>query len=294
VGTNNRIALAVRIRNEWPLLRGLLASLAGACDEAWILDDASEDLIPPALLKMLPRVTVLRAERWSGEGGRFGEGEQRDHLLQRIKRGSTCGWILQLDADERLDRPRAVRELASRSDVDGWILPLVDYYITPEDEHVKDELDPGRVRSWHGIETRWTMCLFRTTRWLYVSRGDVREPQGLSRSRVARSSDCTIEHFGKSVSVAEFERKANFYVEHYPHYREKWMARRGGAVHAGVSDFGTPLVRRGDPAFSPAMAPVLHEYRVERGIRALGKRFAYGLLAPSLRSVSTAVTPVAE
>lgn len=289
---DNRVALAVRIRNEWPLLEGLLESLAGTCHEAWVLDDASEEPIPSALTRLLPRVVTLRAEKSSGEGSKLGEGEQRDHLLQSIKRGSACSWILQLDADERLDRPAAVLELIEDARVDGWVLPLADYYIAPEDHALSDLVNPGRVRCWHGIETRWELCLFRATRWLYVSRGDVREPQGLAAKRVSRSSRCVVEHFGKSISVAEWERKADFYITHYPAYRDKWLARKGAAVHAGVSDFGSALLRRGDASFDPDQAPCIYEHAVDRGLRPAVKRVLYGFMAPSLRSVATTETVV--
>ena len=86
-----------------------------------------------------------------------------------------------------------------------------------------------------------------------------------------------------------WERKADFYIARYPAYRDKWLARKGAAVHDGVSDFGTALVHRGDPRYDPNTAPTIHEYEVDRGPRVWAKRMIYGLLAPSLRSVTTTV-----
>lgn len=282
------IALAVRVRNEWSLVRGLLDHVGDLCDEAWILDDASEVSPPSDLGRSVKRVVLIRARNWSGAAGRLGEGLQRDHLLQRIKRASTCGWILQLDADERLANPAALRQLTAESEVDGWVMPLVDFYITPDDAEHIDEAAPDRVRRWFGIETRWTLTLFRTLRRIYVSRGDVREPQGLAGNRVRETAVGRIDHYGKAMSIAEWERKVDFYAAHYPEYREKWLSRRGAAVHHGVSDFGTALVRRDDPAFDPWTAPVLHRYRVERGSRNIAKQLFLGILGDSVRRLPVA------
>lgn len=282
------IALAVRVRNEWPLVRGLLDHVGDLCDEAWILDDASDVAPPPDLGRSVKRVVLIRARNWSGAGGRLGEGLQRDHLLQRIKRASTCEWILQLDADERLANPAALRQLTDEREVDGWVVPLVDFYITPDDAEKVDNEAPDRVRLWFGIETRWTLALFRTVPRSYVSRGDVREPQGLVEKRVRETAVARIDHYGKAVSITEWERKVDFYVAHYPEYREKWLSRRGAAVHRGTSDFGTALVRRDDPDFDPCTAPVLHRYRVERGPRTIAKQLFFGILGDSVRRLPVA------
>jgi hypothetical protein len=274
--------LAVRVRDEWPLLRGLLRSLSGVCEEAWVLDDASETPMPLDILDELPSVTVLRADRWSGEGGRLGEGLERDSLLQRMKSASQCDWVLQLDCDERISAPRALVALAADLAVDGWVLPLIDYYITPEDADLEDLAEPGRVRNWFGPETRWTFCLFRLMPTTHISRGDVREPQGFAAGRVHETEACLVEHYGKSVSIAEWERKCDFYAAHYPVYREKWLARRGEAVHHGVSDFGTRLLRRDGDAFRPADAPAIYRFRVEPGLRAVIRRWLYGRLRLAL------------
>jgi hypothetical protein len=276
------IALAVRVRDEWSLVRGLLESVRGICDEAWVMDDASEVQPPASLRGVVERTTIVRSTHWSGRGGALGEGLQRDHLLQLIKRRSRCPWVLQLDADERLSDPAALVDLIRTPEVDAWALPLVDYYITPKDAERSDDVQPGRVREWFGIETRWTLALFRAIPTVFVSRGDVREPQGFHPSRVQEAPSPLIEHYGKSVSVSEWERKVDFYVQHYPQYREKWLARRGAAVHDGLSDFATQLVRRGDAAFDPRTAPVIHRYRAQTGPRLVAKRFVYGLLSPSL------------
>ncbi|MGD0247563.1 MAG: hypothetical protein ABSB75_00775 [Candidatus Limnocylindrales bacterium] len=195
--------------------------------------------------------------------------------------------MLQLDADERLDEPHAARELTHSETVDAWLLPLIDYYITPEDQLNDDFVQPGNVRQWYGPEVRWTLCLFRLMSSLYLSRGVVREPQGFASQRVAPSTTPTVEHYGKAVSILEWERKVDFYVSQYPAYRDKWMARRGAAVHDGVSDFGRPLVHRGEKSFDVRAAPRIYTYVVERGPRAIVKRLLYGKLGPSLWSVAT-------
>jgi hypothetical protein len=274
----------VRVRDEWTLLQGLLQSVRGLCDEAWILDDASALEAPRALLTVLPKVTVLRVSAWSG--GPSGEGLQRDYLMQRIKRECNCEWILQLDADERLSDTAALASLVTAKDCDAWVLPLVDYYITPEDAADTVHDVPDRVRNWFGIETRWTLCLYRPLNGLYIARGVVREPQGFRTLRVRRTHSVLVEHYGKAISLAEWERKADLYVSTYPDQRAKWLDRKGKFI----SDFGTPLLHRTRSAFMPEHSPSLHAYTPGIGIRHFAKTLLYGRLAPSLHRV-TALPP---
>jgi hypothetical protein len=278
--TESKIALAVRVRNEWALLRGLLTNVASTCDEAWILDDASSEPCPSGLGELVERLTVLRAPRWSGLEKGYREGLQRDFLIQAIKRRSECQWVLQLDADERLAEPSALLPLVRVPDATAWLLPLVDFYITPLDAEFVDGVAPEAVRDWFGVETRWTLALFRPLPTVYVSRGDVREPQGFAPSGVREATQPMIEHYGKAVSVGEWERKASFYAERYPAYRAKWLERRGKAVHDGESDFGTRLVHRSE-AFDPRAAPVVHRYAIEQGWRPTVKSIVLGRLGAS-------------
>jgi O-antigen ligase len=277
------IALAVRVRDEWTLLRGLLESVRGHCDEAWVLDDASAREAPRELWTALPRLTVLRASAWSG--GPTCEGLQRDYLLQRMKRECSCEWILQLDADERLNNIAALASLVTAKDCDAWVLPLVDYYITPEDEARSAQDAPDRVRNWFGVETRWTLCLYRPLDDLYIAHGVVREPQGFRSSRVQRTGSLLVEHYGKAISETEWERKVNLYISTYADQRTKWLDRKGKAVHHYVSDFGTPLLHRNDRSFMPSDAPCLHSYAPRNGIRHFAKTVLFGRLAQSLRHV---------
>lgn len=271
-----RIALAVRVRDEWDLVIGLLESLGETVSEAWILDDAGLSDPPLAeLVAVHPCCRVFRASEWSGAGGDFGEGAQRDWLLQIMKRESACDWVLQLDADERIAAPMGLGDLTTVIERDAWILPLVDFYITPEDAHLAGGRHPESVRSWYGPEVRWTLSLFRLVPALYCSRGDVREPQGFARSRTAKAK-LVIEHYGKAVSIEEWDRKARFYVAHYPEYREKWQSRIGAAVHSYVSDFDAPLLRRGTGVLIPDGAPTLWSYVHESGLRTVAKRVVYG------------------
>jgi hypothetical protein len=50
-----------------------------------------------------------------------------------------------------------------------------------------------------------------------------------------------VRHYGKALSVARWERKCDYYAQHFPRYAAKWQARRGAAIHTH-SDFGRPLI----------------------------------------------------
>lgn len=51
-----------------------------------------------------------------------------------------------------------------------------------------------------------------------------------------------VRHYGKAISVEEWEKTCDYYGKHFPQYSEKWEKRKGKAVHNGVSDFGNKLI----------------------------------------------------
>jgi hypothetical protein len=275
--SEQRIVLSTRVRGEWSLLGGLLDHVAAICSEAWILDDCSQEPAPAYIASRDMPVHLFRAREWSLHGGTFGEGAQRDRLVHLIRESGRADWVLQLDCDERLCMTQDIQRVAELPDADAVVLPLVDYYITHEDSQDKDPAHPERVRSHYGPEVRWTLVLFRPMPRVYVDRGDARDPQGFDVSRVHYESTPVIEHYGKSVSVEQWEEKCRFYADLFPVYREKWLSRIGKAVHDDVSDFGGPLIRRGKP-FSASKMPSLYRYEAKRGMKASIKSLAYGRL----------------
>ena len=59
------------------------------------------------------------------------------------------------------------------------------------------------------------------------------------RSKVLRAG--YVKHYGKAISVEEWEKTCDYYAEWPEPYGSKWAARRGKAIHT-ESDFGRPLI----------------------------------------------------
>jgi hypothetical protein len=57
-----------------------------------------------------------------------------------------------------------------------------------------------------------------------------------------------VKHYGKAISVEEWERTCDYYAAHWTGaMRIKWERRRGKAVHSDMlSDFGLPLITWGE------------------------------------------------
>jgi hypothetical protein len=66
-----------------------------------------------------------------------------------------------------------------------------------------------------------------------------RIPANLSGNKAVQGY---VKHYGKAISVEEWERTCNYYVHYFPRYAKKWAGRRGKAVHT-LSDFGRPLIK---------------------------------------------------
>ena len=56
-----------------------------------------------------------------------------------------------------------------------------------------------------------------------------------------------IKHYGKAISVQQWEATCDYYIRFWPKYADKWRKRKGKAVHDQMlSDFGNPLLRWAD------------------------------------------------
>ena len=179
------VSLVVRVRDEWELLEGLIANVMPVCSRVFVLDDSSARPAPGHIYRLPVPVEVHRSSCWSGDAGRLGEGLQRDKLIHLARKAQDCDWLLQLDANERLDDPACLFDILNGSTAHGIVLPLVDFYLTPFDSN---PIDPGKLqaRRYFGPEVRWTLALFRPLPWTFVDRGDVREPAGLDARRIEK------------------------------------------------------------------------------------------------------------
>ena len=140
-------------------------------------------------------------------------------------------WCLYLDADERLigDLPQLTG--------DGYRFRLFDGYLTPERQQEYTSGDLAELKRMWGAEYRDILMLFRTSKAYYAGL-DRREPV---LSGHISLTDTRIKHYGKSLSVEQWEANCEYYAKHFPEpYKSKWQERKGKALHT-VSDFGREL-----------------------------------------------------
>lgn len=137
-----------------------------------------------------------------------------------------------MDADERvefnMDQLKTVP-----AHVNGIRMKLFDYYITSEDVNL-----PYAERKWLGPEYREILMAFRNVPGLIYNKAIQRSP--IVPGKVA--SFGYVKHYGKAISVDQWEKKCEYYSKYFPEkYAKKWEARKGKAVHT-MSDFDRPLI----------------------------------------------------
>ena len=111
----------------------------------------------------------------------------------------------------------------------------MDVYITEEDKngHYLD-------RKFVGPEYRDILFFFRRRVALGYSHPDQRECSLVKSANTILSG--FIKHFGKGISIQQWEDTCDYYANHFPMYAKKWSQRKGKAIHT-ESDFGRPLVK---------------------------------------------------
>jgi len=240
-----------RVRNAGDLIGDTLDHLALFCSEVFVFDDASEDdTVEVARCHPLVR-QVLSAKEWSPDQQHL-ESVQRHILFEEAKRHAQNRWFLYLDVDERLEFDRdLVRAMPDA--VAGMAFRLFDFYMTPDDREPYRRGQPlTDLRQWCGPEYRDILMAFDRERAIFPPHEQcVREPS--VQGPVALVGHA--RHYGKALSVAEWDAKCAFYMRCFPRYAKKWARRRGQAIHTR-SDFGAELIEWPDRARVAVPVPV--------------------------------------
>tara|TARA_R110000737_G_scaffold89816_1_gene122268 strand:+ start:211 stop:960 length:750 start_codon:yes stop_codon:yes gene_type:complete len=227
-----------KVRNEEEIITATLDNWAEHCDAIHVYDDASTD-DTVALCRKHPAVVEVVTSDCLDPDRLRAEWYNRNLILQSALRFNP-DWVCYFDADEWLydfdddamDDPRIVR-------ID---CPLYDVHITPEDvDSMPSE------RQWIDPTPRVIGFFFRAGSVpLYYDTPDQRI---MHHARGGRAITGRVKHFGKGWSVAQWEKKCNYYADVFGHpaYIDKWRARRGKAIKADYkSDTGDPLIRWDD------------------------------------------------
>lgn len=230
----NKIYGMLRVRNESHIINDTLDYMSCFCTAGiFVYDDCSEDNTAELCENHFGVKKVIKGKYWDNNRERA-EYENRAILLDEVKKyASKNEWIIYQDADERIEFDWSkLNDLAN--DIVAIKMKLFDFYITAEDEN-KNYFD----RKWIGPEYRKIIMAFRNTDEIKYEMPDQREVI-IGKGKIL--DDGFVKHYGKAISVEEWEKTCEYYSKYFPKYAEKWEKRKGKAVHYGFSDFGNPLI----------------------------------------------------
>lgn len=231
-----KIVGITRVRNEEHIIGDVLNRVAKFVDCIIVYDDASTDRTVEICKAHDKVAMIIENKSWATEPEERdqAEGSHRNLVYQFAKENCEADWVYYFDADEILMPSEPLKVLAEKGP-EAYTFRLYDFYITKED---KDK--SWKERRWIGPEYRDILMFFKVMPGVHFYQ---REPVGPWQV-VEKGGD--VRHYGKAISIAEWEKTCDYYVRHIggqylPKFTRKWEARRGKAIHT-MSDFGKPLI----------------------------------------------------
>lgn len=224
-----------KVRNEEAIMKETLDHWAQFCTGGiFVLDDVSDDKTVE-ICESHPAVKGLfKGKNWH-PNREYAEWYNRQTILEMAK--LTAGpddWFVYFDADERLYDFDF--KLLFDKKIDAIAAKLFDIYITPEDVNKSHN-----ERLYVGPEHRTIVFFFRNQPGIGYDKPDQRITNLKAGANIAING--FVKHFGKGLSVEQWEKTCDYYIEHWPKYAAKWKARKGKAVKTDMlSDFGNPLI----------------------------------------------------
>jgi glycosyltransferase involved in cell wall biosynthesis len=223
------------VRNESLIIKEHLDAMAEYCNAGiYVFDDASTDNTVE-LCKAHPAVkSVIGVKQWDTETNlSVVEMRQRQAVLDEARKDNP-DWFVYLDADERL-----FYNFADLSDkYDMVVSRLFDFYITEEDKDREYTGNLVSMRKYCGPELRNIVSVFKNNPNIKFTKKGSRNPEVDFYSRILYSG--YIRHYGKAISIKDWERRCDHYINRAPEYKDIWLNRKGKAVHS-ESDFFRPL-----------------------------------------------------
>ncbi len=230
-----KICGLTRIRNESLTVKEHLDAMAEYCTAGiYVFDDASTDNTVEICKKHPAVKKVIGVKEWDGITElALIEMKQRQALVIEAQKDNP-DWFVYLDADERLFYN--FENLTDECEV--VISRLFDFYITEEDKNRRYTGNIVLMRKWCGPEFRDIVAVFKNTQRVKFTRKHSRNPEVTAYDTKLFSG--YIRHYGKSISVEDWERRCDYYLNRAPEYKPIWSKRKGKAVHK-ESDFHRPL-----------------------------------------------------
>lgn len=229
----------IRERNEALLLKDTLDYLSEFVDGIVVFDDASEDGSVEVARSHPAVIEVICNKRWRKTNRVWEETSNRRKLHNAAKKYKP-EWLFYSDADERCEGD--IRKFLLEdcpADVNTLRISLFDAYMTEYDQKPYESVDRlYNFRKYYGPERRDIIMAWRSNVGADFVNLDSREPQNIRNKKEVLKFYC--QHYGKSLSIEHWEETCDYYINYFPTYRDKWMKRKGRAIHT-KSDFNTPL-----------------------------------------------------
>ena len=221
------IAGITRIRNEQSIIQDTLNHFGSFCDSIYVYDDCSTDKTV-FICKDHPKVkSVICGKTWDLNRSRA-ETQNRQTVFNEAQKENP-EWIICFDADERIDW-----DFVGYENYDAVKMKLFDFYITNEDKEKS-----YHERKWIGPEYREIIMMFRNVPGVGFWFPDQREVMLNFGAKVLHAG--YVKHYGKAISIEEWEKTCDYYGTYFSKYSAKWLSRKGKAIHK-LSDFNRPLI----------------------------------------------------
>jgi len=225
----------IRVRNEELIIRDTLEHLNEFCTGGiFVFDDYSEDGTAEICKNFPGVIKVIENKEWDLNRERA-EYENRAAILNEAKKiAKPWDWFVYLDADERVEFDWS-KIYGLPPGVIAIRMKLFDFYITPQDAD-----KPYYERTKIGPEYRKIIIAFKNLPTLEYKYMDQREVFLGTDGIILEEG--YVKHYGKAISVEEWEKTCEYYSKYFPKYSGKWEKRKGKAIHNNISDFGNPLI----------------------------------------------------
>lgn len=245
-----------RIRNESDIIIDTLNHMSTFCDCIIVYDDASTDNTVE-ICKSHPKVSeVIEANTWDHNRAKA-EYQNRQQLLTSGKKyAGVDDWFVYMDADERIEF-----NFKDMDKYDAVKMKLFDVYITPNDTDINYS-----ERNMIGPEYREIIMAFRNNPSLKYHNLDQREVSLSPKANIL--CDGYVKHFGKSISINQWEDTCNYYAKTFPRYSSKWNLRRGRPIHT-TSDFGNSLINWNDKPLGYPLTPQIQMHDINKPLNIL-------------------------
>lgn len=225
-----------KMRNESKIIQDTLDSWVDYCTGGiFLYDDCSEDNTVEIAKNHNAVHTIIQGKFWDPNREKA-EWFNRQMVLTRAQQeAGPDDWFVYFDCDEFLFNFDQY-ELFQNPDIKAIACRLYDVYITKGDENSN-----YKDRQWIGPEFRTIPFFFKNSPYLSYNKPDQRIVNLEPGIQIPIHGD--IKHFGKGFSVEDWEKTCDYYIKFWPKYSQKWQARKGKAVHDGLSDFGNKLIK---------------------------------------------------